>query len=110
MLEVEILEPRLPHLPHPGTGQHAEANDPGGAVVLCRIQRRRHARDFLMRKISLARRFHPAAKPCRGVVFAPSPFDGISEHLANDLADTVGADRCGLGALELAGPVVGLLL
>lgn len=110
VFEVELLEPRLPHLAQPGAGQHAHADDVVGASVLGRIQRGGELGDFLLGQEPLARGLGAAMEALGGVVLAPSPLDRQREHLAQHLPDPVCADGCWFGPLQLARSVVGLFL
>jgi hypothetical protein len=48
MLQIELLEPGLPHLAHPGAGEHADPDDAGSAVIFCCIQGFRQTVDLLL--------------------------------------------------------------
>lgn len=102
------IAPLLPHLPHPRTGQHAQPDDAGGALVLGRVQCLGQPLDLILRQKPLTRVLDAAIEAIGRVVVAPAPFDGKVEHLAQHLAHPVGAHRGGLAALQLAGAIVGL--
>lgn len=110
VFEVELLEPGLPHLAQPGAGQHEHSDDVCRAPILGGIQRRRQLADFLFRQEAFARRLGAAVEALGGVALAPALLDRQREHLAQHLANPVGANRRGLRALQLARPVVGLFL
>ena len=91
-IEIELFEGRGPGLAAAGTGQHAEANDPGGALVGIGAERVREALDFLKGQEPLAGRFGALAEAGGGIVGAHFPRDSQAEHLAQNLTHAVGPD------------------
>ena len=67
-LEVELIEGGGPGLAQPGAGQHAEADDPGGALILVIGQRVGQTPDLLERQEPLARGLGSLAEAQRRVV------------------------------------------
>ncbi len=68
--EVELFEPRLPNLTDPLTGQHAEPDDPGRALVLRGVQHLGETTDLFRRHEPFALRLDPAPKAASRVVGA----------------------------------------
>ena len=108
IVEVELLEPRRPHLAHPGAGQHAHADDRCRAQIFGSIKNRRDPGQFFWTKEAFAGLFDAPVEPMCRIVGAPFPLDGQREHLAQHLARAVGPDRGGLEPLEFARAIIGL--
>ena len=72
-VEVELVEGGGADLAQPGTGQHAEANDAGGALIFVDGQRIGQALDFFEGQEPITGDLGAAPKPEGGVVVAHLP-------------------------------------
>ena len=110
-LKVEMFEAGGPNLTQPCAGQHAHADDRGGALVLSCGQRITEPGDLVHGQEPFPLDLHPAAEAQRRIVRPHLPGDGQIEDLAQHLSGAVGPDRGRFRRFQrFAPPGLGLLL
>ena len=93
--QIELFKTSAAHLTKAGTCQHTHAYDAGGALVFGLAQRLGQTIDLIHAQIAFTLGLDAPVKPHRGVVGAQFPLDCEVEHLAQNLAGAIGADRRG---------------
>ena len=93
--QIELFKPRAAHLAKAAAGQHAHADDAGGALVVGFAQRLGQTVNLIHAQIAFTLCLDTPVKPHCRVVGAQFPLDGEAEHLAQDLAGAIGTDRRG---------------
>ena len=92
-IEVELVEGGGAGLAAAGPGQHAQANDPGGALIGIGAEGVGEALDFLEGQEPLAGGFGTLAEAGGGIVGAHFPHDREAEHLAQHLSHAICSHR-----------------